>query len=475
MSKPSYFALFIKDLPGTLGVHLESVQSIRSILNNKSLPLSSKEIINAQMDELEVLFKSIEASHKRFISSMVGHSMQSEIEKQVYELFPDSSPNSPKISFIRMKIIYEWLSSFWKIADSSWNSVFSAMKIFSTYTETSSLYENVYSTILKDIFDLNIDTKTLLSRIEKSYTCKIVGSSALDKTVLMSNIIFEEDKNYEYASLFPNLNENPNISMKSSFQAKQETGKDDEFFYTIVRGTKEWNRNDSYILYVKVKDLKEEEQKFYSSSFVVLNPSENSNINLAAALVRKNSGYSAATKYNKMVSTLIDFAISNLASKDFLDLNEESNIFLYHIGPVVVWNIIQEDMIRRDFGYCYNVDTRNMLNKFLPEFIIKKHIIDYWTDKFFEIKSTQIDSYITYSKCISMIKDSYKLLFDQAAATRKRGVGDNMTLEQYLIENTGKFFGYRRAQVYRRFLNDCVWGQLNEVTSTEYLNKFIKK
>ena len=74
-----------------------------------------------------------------------------------------------------------------------------------------------------------------------------------------------------------------------------------------------------------------------------------------------------------------------------------------------------------------------------------------------------------------MIKDSYKVLFDQAAATRKRGVGDNMSLERYLTENTGKFFGYRRAQVYRRFLNDCIWGYLPEANSTEYLNKFSKK
>ena len=50
-----------------------------------------------------------------------------------------------------------------------------------------------------------------------------------------------------------------------------------------------------------------------------------------------------------------------------------------------------------------------------------------------------------------------------------------MSLERYLTENTGKFFGYRRAQVYRRFLNDCIWGYLPEANSTEYLNKFSKK
>jgi biopolymer transport protein ExbB len=43
------------------------------------------------------------------------------------------------------------------------------------------------------------------------------------------------------------------------------------------------------------------------------------------------------------------------------------------------------------------------------------------------------------------------------------------------IENTGKFFGYRRAQVYKRFLNDSIWGSLPEATNTEYLHKFSVK
>jgi hypothetical protein len=476
MSKPSYFSLFIKDLPGTLGVHTEYVGTIRESLKDKSLPVSAREIINSQIEEIDQYLVSIENIHKKFIMTMVGHTMQAEIEKQAYELFPDSTPNSSKIGFIRIKIIFEWLSSFWKIADNSWNAIFSTMKIFSTYTETSNLYETIYTNILKDIFELNIDTKTLLSKIEKTFSCKIVGTSPSDKQLMISNIIYDEEKNYDYSTIFPNVDSDEfrKPALKND-PVKDNKKLEDEYFFTTIRGTKEWNRNDSYILYLKIKDLKEEEQKFYSSSFVILNPAENNNINLAAALVRKNSGYSAATKYNQMVSTLIDFAMANLISKDFSDISDDTNAFLYHIGPIVLWNIIQEDMIRRDFGFCYLTDNRNNLIKLLPEYIIKKHIIDYWTEKFYDLKSSQVDSYIIYSKGVSVVKESYKFLFDQAAATRKRGVQDSLTLEQYLVENTGKFFGYRRAHVYKRFINDSLWGHLSEVNSIELVNKFAKR
>ena len=47
-----------------------------------------------------------------------------------------------------------------------------------------------------------------------------------------------------------------------------------------------------------------------------------------------------------------------------------------------------------------------------------------------------------------------------------------MTTEEYMRENVGKFFGYRRAQVYRRFVPDNVFGVMQEINSTDLVNKF---
>lgn len=472
--KISFYAQFSKDLPGTLGVHVEFTKSIIDIIGSRSLPNTTRDIIQAQDTDIKNYCASINAAYIKFIQPLVGQSMQMEIEKQTFELFPDLTPNSTNIAFIRMKIIYEWVYSFWKIADTNWNSLFSSIKVFSTFSETSSLYDSIYNNIFKDIFELNIDTKTLLNKIEKTYGCKIVGLSSSGKGLYASNLLFEDDKNYEFTSLFP-TGEFGTVNQGNFGSTKLGSTSTEEYYLTQVKGSKEWNRNDAYVLYIKGQDLKVEEQKFYSSSFVILNPAENSNINIAAALVRKNSGYSAVTKYNKMVTALIEYAMVNISSKDFVDFGEDSEVFLYHVGPIVIWNIIQEDMIRRDFGYCYLVDNKNSLIKFLPEVIIKKHIIDYWLEKFFELKNSQVDSYITYSKFMSIIKDSYKNLFDQAAATRKRITGEAQSLNQYLVENTGKFFGYRRAQVYRRFINETIWAPLSEAGNTDLLNRLVKK
>jgi hypothetical protein len=451
---------------------MEAVDYIRSMLIDPKNPPEVREIFKAQLDDINNLLYPIENAYKKFISNMVGHTMQQEIDKQCFELFPDTTPNMSKIHYVRMKIIYEWTSSFLKLVENSWISIFSICKIFNTYPATQQYYKDLEDKFLKPIHALNIDIKALLTKIETKFDCKIVGSYTKDKEVLVSNLIYEEEKDYDFNSLFPQESDTQKRikAIGRPFVRK----KVEDYYYTSVIGTKEWNRNDAYILCVKADDLKEEEKKFYSSSFIIQNPSENANINLAAAMVRKNAGFSAAPKYNKMVMTLLEFASNNLFTKDFVDVCEDTTAFLYHTGPVVMWNIIQEDMHRRDFGFCYYVE-KNSIIRFFPENIIKKNIIDFWAEKFFNLKASQVDSYINYSKGVSSIRESYKQLFDQAAATKRRTVGENKSVDEYLRENTGKFFGYRRAQVYRRFVHDTIWGILPEITTTELVQKFAKK
>lgn len=457
----------LSDIPGVLSIHEKAIAEIRWEFNNPSLDEETKAIFNSVREEVFKILDKLDSVYKKFILNMVGHTMQQEIDKQSFELFPDSAPTMKKIQFIRVKIIYEWVSSFYKWADSSWNQLIPILKVFSTYNSTKNFHERILNKYLKPILDLNFDTRELLNRIEQTYNCRIVGSFSKDPDLLVSNLIYDEAANYELVSLFPELE----IQKNKTFPKPSAKQFEQEYYYTAVLGTREWNRNDAYVLYVKDSELKEEEKKFYSSSFVILNPSENANINLAAAMVRKNTGVHVAPKYNKMVVTLLDFVVTNLFTKDFPNLCEDTLAFLYHIGPVVMWNILQEDMQRRDFGYCYYLD-KNTIVKFFPETIIKKHIIDFWAEKFVDLKSSQVDSYINYSKGVANIKEAYKIQFDNAASTKRRG--GEQTLEEYLRENTGKFFGLRKAQVYRRFIPECLWGGIPEVNSTELVNRFSK-
>ncbi len=473
---------FLTDIPTTSQLHISSIENIRAVLFGSNLSTDAREIIDSQKEDIQAQLTEIQAAYAKFIQRLVGQAMKDEVEKQASELFPDEDNIKPQeIEFIKLKVIYENLSSFLKSVETAWNNIIGMSKVFSTYPITKPLYEKIQTENLSLINILNEDTRALLDLIEKNFDCHIVGFSKVDKRLLVSNLIYEDGKDFSYENLFKNLPKlttvTPVLSTTPKFSDRLAASKaripsqESDFYYTTIKGTKEWNRNDAYILYIKKEDLKEEEKKFYSSSFVILNPSDNNNINLAAALVRKNMGHSAAPKYNKMLQTLLDFAVVNLFSKDFSDLCDDTYTFLYHIGPVVIYNIIQEDLVRRDFGYCHYVDN-NKIIKFLPEAIIKKHIIDFWADKFFDLKASQVDAYINYSKGVSNIRESYRNFFENAASTRKRITNDPITTDEFMRENVGKFFGYRRAQVYKRFVPDNVFGIMPEINSTDLVNKF---
>lgn len=457
------------------------METLTGMLERYSSDPEAKEIIDSQSEELDILLEEILYTYECFIKKkLIGNYIRDEIEKQYYELFPgEDFGDRIKSDFIKMKIIYESLSSFLKIVDIAWNNLYGICKVIATFPATKELSDKINSDVIKKVDELNKDTRALLAAIEEKYGCRIVGTNKRDKRLLVSNILFEEGKDYAYSTLFDlsslrEINKPTNFYDRSKQAGAHHFSAADDYYFTAIVGTKEWNRNDAYLLYVKKDDLKEEEKKFYSSSFITLNPSEELSINMAAAMVRKNSGNAAAPKYSKMLQTLVDFVVSNIMTKDFGEICDDPKTFLYHIGPLVVYNIIQEDMNRRDFGNCFYVDN-NKIIKLFPENIIKKHIIDHWVDKFFGLKPLSVDSYMNYSKGVATIRESYKQFFDMAASTRKRNAGDNITTEEYVRQNVGKFFGYRRAQVYRRFVQDNVFGLMPEVNSSDLINKFYKK
>lgn len=487
---------FTSDLPGVFSLHLTTLDNIKVLINTQSISGAGRDIIDSKYYDLMYPIKNIEHSYKKFIKSLSQASFKQEVERQSYELFPDEEPNENQINYIQTKIILEWVSSFMKIARDSWENLHEILKILSTYPETKSIYDKITNIHLSKIEALHRDATQFINRIKHHYNGNIVGTSKKDNETLVSNLIYDDTFDYNHKKLFVSSekeNRAPettdsiidqlkaNILTKKQDSSRHETvdtsprrqaiQSEEEYYYTELFGTKEWNRKDCYILHVKSADLKEEEKKFYSSSFVTLKPKEELNINLAAALVRQNNGYSYALKYNKMIQTLLEYAVNSLFSKDFVNICDDTHSFLYHIGPLVLNNIIQGDLLRRDFGYCYYVEKNNVL-KFFPENIIKKHIIDYWAESFHGLKSSSVDSYINYSKGIQGIKDSYKFHFEKAAATRKRGHGDNKSIEEFLLENCGKFFGYRRTQVFRRFISDGIFHFMPEVNSTTLVKRF---
>ncbi len=468
--------LLAHQLDETLEVENKLQEKLRLILSSSKIDDGLSDFFSETENDIFVQLEKLDDLYTKIIVPILKSDLILSLDKEFLEQFGEEEKTDSLIQFVRTKLFYESLASYKKQHDLTWKTIFDISKSFNSYDSTKIIFRKFESEIFTNVEEFSRNIKNFLEKIEEEFSCSIIGSSKQNQNFLVSNLFYDESFNYDLKILFPKrekkiITEQKTVltPLKQRVTAKLNL-KETNFHHTDARGTKDWNRNDSYILYIKRSDLIEEQKKFYSASFVTLNPSENVNINLAAAMVRKNSGQAQAPKYTKMIQTLLEFTTNSIFSKDFPYVTDDTYTFLYHIGPVVIYNIISEDMNRRDFGYCHIVEN-NKIIRFFPDTILKKHIIDFWVDKFIDIKIEAVDGFINYQKGVSNIKASYKSFFDHAASTR-RGLNDKQSIEDYMRENEGKFFGYRRAQIFKRFVPDNIFGMMPEVSSNILTKKF---
>lgn len=468
---------FAHELDETLEAENKLQEKLRLILSSSKIDDGLSEFFDDTENDIFVQLEKLDDLFLKIITPILKSDLILSLDREFLEQFGEEEKKDGMVQFVRTKLFYESLSSHLKQHDLIWKTIFGISKAFETYESTKIIFKKFESEIFNEVENFSKNLKSFLEKLEEEFSCSIIGSSKLNPNYLVSNLFYDDSLNYDLKKLFPKFEEKKTISTSKPIMnpIKQRVTvklnlKETEFHHTYIKGTKEWNRNDSYVLFIKRTNLLEEQKKFYSASFVTLNPSENVNINMAAALVRKNSGQAQAPKYSKMIQTLLEFTTNSIFAKDFPYVTDDTYSFLYHIGPVVIYNIISEDMKRRDFGYCHIIEN-NKIVRFFPDTILKKHIIDYWVDKFIDIKTDLVDGFINYQKGVSNIKASYKSFFDHAASTR-RGINEKQPIEDYMRENEGKFFGYRRAQVFRRFVPDNIFGIMSEVSSTDLVKKF---
>lgn len=470
--------IFSANIDSVLGLHVTFAEAIQKSLNAEYHTAEAHRLIEKHNYELFSPLHEIEDAYAKFISVLSKHSMQREAERRAGAEFHGERLTASHIEFLKTKLILENIASFLKSVVPTWAVVEGRIRNLSANPETHIVRIQIEEVYLQRIWSLNATTEAFIERLKEYFHAQIIGSASDNPNQQVSNLLFDPEMDYDYRNVFEkkgNTSKAKTISNIPGQESKSKTSRTEiakeNFFFTNVYGTKEWNRNDCYVLDVKKSEFFEEEEKFNHASFVILGPGDNTNLTLASALVRKNSGHGLAGKYFQMVQALFEFTITNIFSKDFPEIKADQLVMLYHIGPVAIFNIITDDMKRRNFGHIFYVEKNNLV-KLFPENIIKKHTIDLWEKKFQDLNPISVDSYIDYSKSIQVIRTTYQELYNHAAATRKGALYADNDFENYLQENCGKFFGFRRAQIFRRFVPGSVFSDMPEIITAAKITRF---
>ena len=94
----------------------------------------------------------------------------------------------------------------------------------------------------------------------------------------------------------------------------------------------------------------------------------------------------------------------------------------------------------------------------IPEEIIKKLLIDYWNKKMKSLTNEDVDSYITYSRAVDMIKKNYRNFLDRGMEMKKIEL-PHATYSQsiaWIQRNQNRILGARKIEIFKRFLAETI-------------------
>ncbi|MBI3396504.1 MAG: hypothetical protein HY042_11755, partial [Spirochaetia bacterium] len=224
-------------------------------------------------------------------------------------------------------------------------------------------------------------------------------------------------------------------------------------------GSRDWNRSPHYAFEVPVKYYDECVENFNKAYHVNLKEDIlAAPLPSAAALVRSGAGQAQFGEYVEAIRGTLEELADEVLRVDFPG-TEKPLVFLYHCGPNAFYNMLLYVLRQRKQGEIFYVDSTNNTVREYPDELIRKCLIDWWTGRFAALSGEDVDSYLTYSRSIEMVKKDYRLLQEHGMQQLKREQPHTRYAERekWIKENHARVFGIRKLEIFKRFLTGTVF------------------
>ncbi len=234
--------------------------------------------------------------------------------------------------------------------------------------------------------------------------------------------------------------------------------------FTIV-GTKAWNRKEPYIIQLDGNRLETDCNNLKNSFYFTpaTNEKEANKDDMKSSLARymRKSGHDITSQYQEFIYKIITSINNDLAA--YFGINDDiRNIFIYHIGSLSIYKIVNEKFIIGKFGYCYKYDLHSAkVIRFMPDEFIKEKVLTWYEDN---INSLHLpfDSIQNFDKVFRIIEKSYSIvkrnfLIRLDELNNKLAPGKKISSKDLLKLKGNKWFGIQNIIIYRRFLDRTIF------------------
>ena len=220
-------------------------------------------------------------------------------------------------------------------------------------------------------------------------------------------------------------------------------------------GTHEWNRSMEYRFEIKIKELHNCLQEFERYCYHInWDPDKLLKMEYQpkrAQEIRKESPPSQQA-YREMVFSLLNDLSKLVSEHDFPNVGI-SEVFLYHCGAPLLYNLLWNELHMRGLGEAFYVYKDGQVKHFYPETFIKKIFMDWHTQHFAQVNKTQLDSYLLYLRLQKALRYKFYSLWQELIDLQKKEAPRlrQREIDSWLQKNQERILGWRRQKILERF------------------------
>ena len=472
--------VFRQAIDGVLRPHWSTVEIIRDRLLAETLPPDVQTAVDQYSAKLEESLTALQKSFRVYVETSADQSLNKEasrLERRYFE-----AANQPRqIQFLKLKRMYEKIRTFNESAKDIWREIQKILDTLSVIKITQSIAVEIEREYFRPLALLMRQTDHFLDEVrtyldvDDETVDAITGSHKI-------NVSFNPALNYTIAEVLgdteiesaagpiagPNLEEVLNrpvqelsgsVALNIVIETREHKLNRASMIAVPLLGSRDWNRSPAYSMEVPIKYFEECVQQLKSAYHVNVDEDDllHTPMSTAAAVVRKGQGEHSIMAYHDLITETLDDTAVKILLEDFPGV-EKPDVFLYHCGPNVFYRVLMNELRVRGLGAMFYLDAANNWVREYPEEFMKKVLIDWWNHRFGHLEGEDVDSYLTYSRQVEMIKREYRVLYEEGVALRKReqpGV-TYLGVEKWLKDNKRRVFGPRKMEIFRRYISGTV-------------------
>ena len=468
--------LFLRPVEVVLRPHITTANLILERLFAPGLEDSTRAVVEQYGEDLKSNTDALRKAYRVYVETAADETLTREATRQVRKFFQEEYGTN-EINFVKLKRYYEKIKTFNEKAREIWRGINKLVDTFSVIHETRRLVRGLEGDYLEPVQKLIRSTENFLQAL---YRYIQVNREQRDSVTGGYRIDLGYDGNVDYtleALARPEGPEEKEVSEELE-EEEQEAGPAAisiarsiiletrerrihraSLYAVPILGSQDWNRSNDYSLEISVQDYRNGLEEFKEAFLVVLKPEDQpSSLTPSSAMLKKGSGATQLEAYIDLIERILNEETRALITSDFPGLLHP-DVFLYHCGPNVVYRILTTTLRQRNIGDVFRIDDQSQIRREYPEVLIKKILIEWWTERFRAINGEQVDSYLTYSRTLEMIRKEFRALYARGVEMRRseQPGGGYLQQDSWIRQNRNRIFGIRKYEVFRRFLSGTMF------------------